>query len=364
MDSLALYYHIPFCRRKCVYCAFYSVPWAGEEDKDRYLRALIAQTESFPDSRPVSSVYFGGGTPNLFGAERIDAVLNTARKRYAVSGDCEITVEVNPGSVTREELQALFRSGVNRISVGMQSSDDQMLRFLGRQHAFSDVVACVDDARAAGFDNLSLDLLYALPGQTLEQFRQTLTDAVRLGPEHMSVYSLQIEEGTVLSKKCSELVFPSEEEEEAQYDLLCRMLKEAGYRHYEISSFARENRLSRHNMHYWECGEYIGFGPAAHSYWRGKRFSNTPDVRSYISAPLTSNDYSSAERISEEESMEERIMLGLRTDTGIPVRLVSRAKAEWLCRLGYLSLEGESCRMTEKGWRVSNAVIGQLIVQD
>lgn len=361
MDSIALYFHIPFCVRKCIYCAFYSVTWATEDDKDAYLNALITQMGSFPETRPVSSVYFGGGTPSLFGADRIERVLDKARGHFLVCDDCEITVEVNPASVRLEDLVKLRTSGVNRLSIGMQSSDDEILRFLGRRHSFEDVVACVENARQAGFQNISLDLLFGLPNQTTAQFEKTLEDALRLAPDHISAYSIQIEEGTPLYLKQQDLVFPTEEEEEQEYSTLCAGMAKAGFTHYEISSFAKDGRYSRQNMHYWDRGDYLGFGAAAHSFWHGKRFSNTSDLRKYIQSPVLSNDYSSAERISSDEAIEEEVMLGLRTNKGISLDLVSRQKVQRLSELGYLRVIDDRVVMTETGWRVSNAVIGQLL---
>lgn len=361
MDTIALYFHIPFCSRKCTYCAFYSVAGATDEDKDAYLEALITQMHSFPEVRPVSSVYFGGGTPNLFGASRITHLLKEANSLFSICDHCETTVEVNPGSVCLEDLKLLRQSGVNRLSIGMQSSDDDLLRFLGRQHSFRDTCECVENARRAGFGNLSLDLLFGLPHQTESQFRSTLLDALGLAPEHFSVYSIQVEEGTPLYQNRNRLSFPTEEEEEREYAVLCQEMAKAGYIHYEISSFSKEGFHSMHNMHYWMRGDYLGFGPAAHSFWNGKRFSNHPDLKEFIRAPLSTNDYSLVERISEEEAIEEEVLLGLRTNLGIPAYLVPERKVKQLCEFGYLRMDGDRVVMTEIGWRVSNAVIGQLL---
>lgn len=362
MCTIALYFHIPFCVRKCIYCAFYSVTGIKETDKHNYLKALLAQMKSFPESRPVSSIYFGGGTPNLFGAERIAALLEEVRNQFAVCDDCEITVEINPDSVKESELGVLRRSGVNRLSIGMQSSDPALLRFLGRRHSFADTRKCFESARNVGFRNISLDLLFGLPNQTKSQFCQSLSDAFELGPEHFSVYSIQVEKGTPLYVNRSKLSFPSETEEEEEYNDLCKEMIKKEYVHYEISSFAKGNAFSKHNMHYWMRGDYIGFGPGAHSFWNGKRFSNFPDLQRFMREPLSLSDYPAAERITEEEAIEEEIMLGLRTINGIPAHLVSKEKVNWLCDLGYLRVENDRVIMTERGWRVSNAVIGQLIV--
>ena len=362
MRTVALYLHIPFCVRKCNYCAFYSLPGAGEDTKDAYLKALQKQADSFPEHRQVSSVYFGGGTPSLFGAERLVAMLDFLRTRFLIREDAEITLEVNPGTVDLPFLQRVRQGGFNRLSVGMQSGCDKELAFLGRIHTADMVKSCVKQAREAGFDNVSLDLIFALPGQSKETFAASLDAAFALNPDHLSVYSLQLEEGTPFFESRSNLTFPTEEEEEGQYDLLCQKAREAGFEHYEISSFAREGRYSRHNLHYWQRGEYLGFGPAAHSHWNGKRFANLPDLEGYLADPLGCNDYKKAERIDETEMWEEDVLLGLRTSFGIPAHLVPAPPVERMIALGLMVRRGENVALTEKGFRVSNAVIGQLLL--
>ena len=359
--DLSLYFHFPFCVRKCSYCAFYSVPWASEAQKDAYLAALKTQSLSFGETRPVPSVYFGGGTPTNFGVSRLVDLLSFVWEHFSLTPDCEITLEANPADVTPADLKALREAGFNRLSIGMQSSDDALLRFLGRRHTFADTCETVASARDAGFANLSLDLLFALPGQTLDGFTQSVRDAISLSPEHISAYSLQLEDGTAFYRKRDTLVFPTEDEEEAQYDALCSLLAGAGFRHYEISSFAKENFRSRHNLRYWARGDYLGIGAAAHSFWNGKRFSNSPDLLAYLASPLTANDYKKAERIDETEAWEETVMLGLRTDEGIPESLVSPERVSRLVSLGLLIRKNANIVLTERGWRVSNAVIGQLL---
>ena len=362
MSGVSLYFHFPFCARKCNYCAFYSVPWATEAQKDAYLEAMKRQLLSFPEHREVPSVYFGGGTPTRFGTERLTELLAFVKAHFPLSPDCEITLEVNPADVTAEELRLLRSAGFNRLSIGMQSSDDEVLRALGRRHTFADTVFCMQSAREAGFDNISIDLLFALPGQTTGQLEAVVRDALTLSPDHISAYSLQLEEGTAFYQNREKLSFPSEDEEEAQYDRLCALLAEAGFRHYEISSFAGEGKRSRHNLRYWSRDDYLGIGAAAHSFWNGKRFSNTPDLKAYLADPLGANDYKKAERIDETEAWEERVMLGLRTDEGIPEELVSSAHVSRLSALGLLCVRDGRVILTEHGWRVSNAVIGQLIL--
>ena len=362
MSAISLYLHIPFCVRKCNYCAFYSLPGVEEDTKDKYLQALMRQADSFPEHRQVKSVYFGGGTPSLFGAARLCQMLDYLRTRFHICEDAEITLEVNPGTVDPTFFAEVKKAGFNRLSVGMQSASNDELAFLGRIHTAEDVRACIEDARQAGFDNISLDLIFALPGQSNETFADSLRYAFSLRPEHLSVYSLQLEEGTPFHARRGELTFPTEEQEESQYDLLCSMAREAGYEHYEISSFAKDGHYSRHNLHYWQRGEYLGFGPGAHSHWNGKRFSNLPDLCGYLADPLGCNDYKKAERIDETEMWEEDVLLGLRTSFGIPAHTVPAAPVERMIALGLMGRRGENVFLTERGWRVSNAVIGQLLL--
>ena len=362
MNGISLYLHIPFCVRKCNYCAFYSLPGVTEDTKDAYLEALEKQADSFPEHREVCSVYFGGGTPSLFGAGRLSELLAFLRTRFFIREDAEITLEVNPGTVDLPFLQEVKQAGFNRLSIGMQSGCDKELAFLGRIHTADMVRDCVANAREAGFDNISLDLIFALPGQSKETFASSLDTAFALRPDHLSVYSLQLEEGTPFFAQRTSLTFPTEEEEEGQYQLLCQKAREAGFEHYEISSFAKDGKYSRHNLHYWQRGEYLGFGPAAHSHWNGKRFSNHPDLEGYLADPLGCNDYKKAERIDETESWEEDVMLGLRTSFGIPAHLVPTHPVERMISLGLMVRRGENVALTETGFRVSNAVIGQLLL--
>lgn len=366
-NAISLYIHIPFCVRKCNYCAFYSVPKNSSELNSAYRYDLIAQARAIApfERRVVKSIYFGGGTPSLLGAAPLARILAHLKMDFNCAEDAEITVEVNPKTVDLEDLHRLRRGGFNRISIGMQSSNDAELAMLGRIHTFSDVKECVQNAREAGFENISLDLLFGLPEQSLDTFRKSLTDAFAFSPEHLSVYSLQIEDGTPFCVNRDSLHLPTEEEEEAQYELLCTLARKNGYEHYEISSFAKDGHYSRHNLHYWQRGEYLGFGAAAHSHWNGKRFANPPDIFAGSREFALEEAYKKAERMDETEMLEEEIMLGLRTSFGIPARLVGEGRTECVERmisLGLMGRRGDRIFLTERGWRVSNAVIGQLLV--
>ncbi|MBR5278549.1 MAG: radical SAM family heme chaperone HemW [Clostridia bacterium] len=365
-NNISLYFHIPFCVRKCDYCAFYSLPDQGDEIKQDYFKALQRQIDFFETDKTVSTVYFGGGTPPMLGIERLCGLILQIKSKFTLATDCEITVEVNPGTVDFYDLKRLKEAGVNRLSVGIQAANDGVLRAIGRIHSFEQAKNCILDARKAGFDNLSGDIIFALPNQSLEEFCRGVNDIIATGLDHISAYSLQIEEGTAIYKRQNELQLPDEDGEEAQYTALCGILAENGYEHYEISNFARRGKNSRHNGNYWDCGEYFGFGAAAHSYYNGKRFSGVCNVkefieRSFVSA-LAPTDYDNAEYISAEEVEEERIMLGLRTSKGARIPESKHSVARRIADLGYGCFNDGVLTLNSKGFRVSNEIIGEILV--
>ncbi|MFR6394140.1 MAG: radical SAM family heme chaperone HemW [Oscillospiraceae bacterium] len=261
---LGLYIHIPFCRSKCAYCDFYSLAGA-EERMDDYCRALerhLAEVAPQAECHKADTVYFGGGTPSYLGAERLCRLLGSIRKLYKVDKHAEITLEANPDSATdRKALKRLRKAGFNRLSLGVQSMDDALLQTIGRIHTRQQVQEAVAAARKAGFKNLSLDLIYGLPGQTMEGWEKTLSDAVGLHPEHLSCYGLKLEEGTPLYRRQGELTFPDEDMQADMYLYAVEFLKQCGYEQYEISNFAKPGFASRHNLKYWLMQEYAGFGP-------------------------------------------------------------------------------------------------------
>lgn len=368
-DTLGLYLHIPFCVSKCKYCDFCSFP-KGEEERARYVAALCGEIESVPeDTRPVDSVFFGGGTPSLLSASEFASVFEKINKKYNVSADAEITVEANPGTVTREKLSALFSLGVNRISMGLQSSHNGELSILGRIHTFEEFLESYRLVKACGFENINVDLMYAIPSQTTESFEETLRRVIALSPAHISAYSLIIEDGTPFGRERDRLALPSEEEEIGMYEAACRLLSEAGYRHYEISNYAKDGRLCRHNLRYWQGGDYLGFGLAAHSLYRGERLANTEDFEAYLAAPAA---YAARIPRSPSDEEQEYVMLGLRTALGISPseyrarfgKDFSSGREESLSlytRLGYLRSEEDRLFLTEKGFYVSNAILSEIL---
>ncbi len=368
MKPLGLYIHIPFCKAKCIYCDFYSLPRA-EEQMDAYVAALrrdIAQRAEAAGSYTVDTVYFGGGTPSYLGAERLEAILETAFAHYHVSADAEITTEANPDSAREEQpLRHLREAGFNRISLGMQSACDEELRRIGRVHTHKETISAVKAARAAGFDNLSLDLIYGLPEQTSARWEENLRAAIALAPEHLSCYGLKVEEGTPLYEKRSAMHLPDDDTQAEEYLAAVERLARAGYRQYEISNFARPGRESRHNLKYWTMQEYLGFGPGAHSDFGGRRFACARDLGAYLAGKtLLSEAYCPPER----EREEERVMLSLRTARGLDLSSLkedtAQAKAvlEECARHGLARKEdGGRWRLTPQGFLVSNAVIVRLL---
>ena len=368
---LGLYHHIPFCKAKCAYCDFYSLP-RSEEKMDAYVAALTAHlTETAPMAagHTVDTVYFGGGTPSYLGAERITQLLQTVKKHYRVAKDAEITLEANPDSLFDwKALRALRRLGLNRISLGVQSSDDAVLRSLGRIHTWRQVVEAADAVRRAKIPDLSLDLIYGLPDQTAEQWEKTLSDAVSLSPDHISCYGLKLEEGTPLWQRRDSLTLPDDEMQADMYLFTVEYLQNLGYRQYEISNFARPGHESRHNLKYWTLGEYAGFGPGAHSDFGNVRYAYVADLDMYLQGRLI---LSESETMGEAEREREYIMLSLRTAAGLNVKAFeSRFRRRFdVAQELLVNYEAHGlARRTDVGWcltprgfLVSNAIISSLI---
>lgn len=367
---LGLYLHTPFCRSKCAYCDFYSL--SGREEKmDDYVAALtdhLTETAPMAAHHTVDTVYFGGGTPSYLGYERIAQLLRTAKKQYHVDKHAEITLEANPDSLFDwKELRALRRLGLNRISLGVQSSDDEMLRALGRIHTWQQVVDAVETVRKAKIPDLSLDLIYGLPGQTMQQWEKTLSDVISLSPDHISCYGLKLEEGTPLWQRREQLVLPDDDLQADMYLYTVEYLRRMGYEQYEISNFARPGHESRHNLKYWTLGEYAGFGPGAHSDFGNIRYAYVADLDMYLRGRLI---LSESESISPQEREREYIMLSLRTAAGIDVREFENRFRQRFDVLEKLLTEYEShglaqrtqtgWRLTPKGFLVSNAIITSL----
>lgn len=368
---LGLYVHIPFCRQKCSYCDFYSLPHS-EEKMDAYTAALVRHLEEVAPqaaAHVVDTVYIGGGTPTYLGAARLKTILTAIRKRYRLSHDAEITVEANPDSACDvKALRTLHRAGVNRVSLGVQSADDALLRRIGRIHTFDQVKQAAQAIRKAGIRNLSMDLIYGLPGQTLDQWLDTLAEVLALDPQHISCYGLKLEEGTPLYLRRKQETFPDDDQQAEMYLSAVDTLAQHGYEQYEISNFARPGFASRHNLKYWHMDEYAGFGPGAHSDFGDVRYGYLRDIDRYIAGELV---LSERETISRRERDMEYIMLRLRLARGADPREFENAFRERFNPLAKLlhqyAAHGLACqnndgswRLTPKGFLVSNQIIGAL----
>ena len=374
---LGIYVHVPFCRSKCQYCDFYSL--ATKEDKiiDGYLDAVcdhIKEAGELAPNHKVDTIYFGGGTPSFFGADGLAVILTTIRRNFDVDSNAEITFEANPDSINDRLLHRLRAEGFNRVSLGIQSDDDEMLKKLGRPHTYAQAVAAYHRIRKAGFRNVSVDLMYGLPGQTLTMWQETLDNVMRLMPKHISCYALKVEDGTPFAEMKDVLNLPDDDTQAEMYLTAVEILRSRGFRQYEISNFCRKNLYSRHNMKYWTGGEYLGFGPAASSDFAGKRFTLKRDLQAYISAIRDGGDImDEMEEIPVRERAGEYLMLRLRTSQGI-----GREEYEKLFLLPFSPLEevlekrrrmfhttqNDSGRwvLTPKGYLVSNDIITDLLI--
>ena len=373
--TLGIYIHIPFCRSKCDYCDFYSL--AGAEDRmDDYQRALLAQiAECAPTARhsAVNTIYVGGGTPTFYGAARLAALLKAVRKHFRVTADAEITAEANPDSADLKTLRALRRAGFNRLSLGMQSACDAELAAVHRPHTFQQAAAAVAAARKARFKNLSLDLIYGLPGQTEESWKDTVERALALEPEHLSCYGLTVEEGTPLALRVAKgELLPDDDAQAALYLWTVDRLAQAGYAQYEISNFARPGFQSRHNLKYWMGQPYLGLGAAAHSDFGGCRYSYVRSVDGYVRGVLEGGPLLDAsDRIAPGERGSEYLMLRLRTTFGIEEWEYRRAyfmnfdpiaaKLSEYEQKGWAARVGSRWRLTAEGFLLSNRLIGELL---
>jgi len=375
--KVGIYVHIPFCKSKCAYCNFYSLSAFRGGDKliPDYHNAIIKHIEEYAaqlDGYLIDTVYFGGGTPSYYGASRLISILTALKNNGHVLLDSEITAEVNPGSITREELVKLRRAGFNRLSIGIQSADNAALDTLGRTHTFEDAEETFNDARKAGFRNISVDIIFGLPSQDKEAWAQTVQRVAGLKAEHISCYGLKIEEGTELYTFKGSPFLPDEDTQADMYLYAVDVLARFGYKQYEISNFARRGFESKHNIKYWLGEEYIGFGSGAHSYVGQCRYSFTEDVDEYIEQiGLDKKIVEHEEQMSDFENAGEYLMLRLRTTHGISAEeyySIYRLKMDFVLELmhkyeksGWAFFKDERWRFTPMGFLLSNTLIGELL---
>lgn len=375
--ELGLYVHIPFCVKKCGYCDFLS--WCGtSEEKETYVQALLKEIESYREfarGYRVSTVFVGGGTPSVLEAGQMEGVLGNIQEVFELEKKPEITLEMNPGTVTEEKLQCYKENGVNRLSIGLQSVKNEKLEVLGRIHSYEEFLESYELARKAGFTNISVDLISSIPGQKLEEWKEELAALSALSPEHISVYQLIIEAETPFYEKYAEHeeLLPDEEESREIYLWTGSFLKEQGYEQYEISNYAKPGKESRHNLKYWERGDYLGLGLGAASMVRNIRMSNTKDMKTYLERcgqPKTMRE--DVRFLEEARQMEEFMFLGLRKTRGVSRKEFRRIfgqemdmvyeKALHKClENGMLKEHKDRVYLSEEGVLLSNAVLSEFL---
>ncbi len=375
-EELGIYVHIPFCKQKCYYCDF--VSFAGMEQwQECYIETLkkeIKKNKEKAKDYRVTTIYIGGGTPSYMNSKWIISVLETIKENYPVEKNAEITIEANPGTINQEKLEDYKKAGINRFSIGLQTTNHSLLKEIGRIHTFEEFLETYQLARKLGFSNINIDLMLALPRQTEESLIESVNKVIELSPEHISLYSLILEEETPLTQLVEQgkLQLPGEEIERGMYWKTKKILEQNGYIHYEISNFSKPGKESKHNVNCWNQKQYLGFGVAAHSYYNKMRYSNTKDLRQYIKNVGT--DTMSAKSIrtiheiqTKEEEQKEYIMLGLRKIQGVSVSefknkfiqnpiYVFRKEFDKLVKEGLVEVDMDYIRLTDKGLDLANVV--------
>lgn len=372
--SMEIYIHIPFCAKKCEYCDFLSGPAGGKEQR-AYVQALLKEIRAAEEGqgRSVSSIFIGGGTPSLLKEDLLGSILNEIYKKFNLEPGAEISIEVNPGTVSSKKLEAYRRMGINRLSIGLQSTDDRELKTLGRLHNYAQFLETYQAAGNAGFDNINIDLMSALPNQTYEGWVANLRRTAELSPAHISAYSLIIEEGTPFAMR--ELNLPDEETEYRMYEDTAAILEEYGYEQYEISNYAKKGRRCRHNVGYWTRCDYLGLGLGAASLWGKKRFSNTADMEEYLRNSAFPERIRLMEPVlSREDEMAEFMFLGLRMTEGVSEAAFRQGFGVEMREIygevlkkytGMELLEEKDGRifLTRKGIHVSNSVMSDFLLE-
>ena len=372
MTPLAIYIHVPFCVRKCAYCDFAS--FAGRQDVwEHYFEALLGEIDSWKDKLrtcEVRSVFFGGGTPSLVPAHHIAGVLERLRQYTMLAPDCEITIEANPGTLAPEKLRAYRAAGVNRISIGVQSFDAELLRLLGRIHTPEEAEEAVFMAREAGFGNISIDLMYALPGQSMDQWKETLAKAVSLPLQHISAYSLIVEEGTQMQRwvEAGTLAVPDDDTVNEMQRMAVDFLQKHGFARYEVSNYAHPDFESRHNMTYWLGGDYLGLGSAAHSLVENERFANPPELERYLAGErmLGREVRSLQDRKEEALMLETRMVRGLdlaawQSRFGEDILRTRKKEIQKMMNYGLIEVSGGFLRLTPAGLELQDSVVLELM---
>lgn len=363
MRDLGIYIHVPFCGKKCGYCDFYSVKWTRQA-AEGYVSAVLRNIRHYSDAgQKVSTVYFGGGTPSMLGTEQLGSILEEIRSCFIFDEAAEVTLEANPCTLTYEKLKSLRDIGINRLSIGVQSMNDEELKLLGRVHSAERAEQAVLDAEKAGFDNISCDLMIALPDQKQESLTYSIERLSSLPIEHISAYILKTEEGTPFDCDDIKLRLPDEDVTAGLYLHMVSLLEKKGFMQYEVSNFAKNGFESRHNCRYWKCEDYLGIGPAAHSCYKGKRFAVGRDISGFIGSDVQSVTVTDESPCGFEEFAMLRLRLkeGLRFDDVPEHSADMERKLPPLVKDGYAETDGERVWLTPKGFLMSNSVIEYLV---
>lgn len=372
-----IYVHIPFCQKKCQYCDFISFDDCENMTKEKYVDALLAEIKNTKINAKINTIYIGGGTPSVLEAKQIQKIMQTINTQFEIDKQAEITIEINPGTVNFEKLECYKNSGINRLSIGLQATQNRLLAMLGRIHQYEDFEKVYQEARKVGFDNINVDLMLGLPTQTLEEAEQSLDKVIQLNPEHISIYSLILEEGTALEKRVAngELDMVSEDLERKMYWKTKKILEQNGYEHYEISNFAKKGFRSQHNLSCWEQEEYVGFGVAAHSYVDKKRVSNVENLQEYLKN-IENSEFSKNQILQEKQNFEaqakEYMMLGFRKLDGISISQFEqkfhihplfyfRFEISKLEEKGLIEVDLDQIRLTKKGLDFANFVFEEFV---
>lgn len=372
MKEIGIYIHIPFCIKKCNYCDFTS--YANCSFIEKYIQAVSKEIEQEQEREEyiVTTIYIGGGTPSSIDAKYIGDVFNKLKEKFSIKENAEITIEINPGTVNTEKLTKYKEYGINRLSIGLQETDNELLKMLGRIHTYEEFLNAYNIAKNVGFDNINVDLMIGLPNQNLENIKKSLENVINLKPKHISVYSLIVEEGTAIYKEIESgrLNLPHEELEREQYWYVKNTLEKNGYIHYEISNFAKNGFESKHNMNCWEQKEYLGFGLAAHSYINKLRYSNLENLKEYIQS-IECGQYENNRIINEEQDTEseqkEFMLLGLRKLDGVSIQQFKlkfntnplfkfKKELNKLANEELIVVDGDDIKLSSKGLDLANVV--------
>ena len=375
MEELGIYIHIPFCKQKCFYCDFCSFANKNEM-QGKYVETVINEIKNIThkEKYTVTTIYLGGGTPSILNPDYIKSILQEIKSSFEILDDAEITIEINPGTVNEEKLKKYKEYGINRLSIGLQSANDKILKKIGRIHDYKQFEETFFYARKCGFKNINVDLMIGLPTQAVEDVKQTLEKIIQKNPEHISVYSLIIEEGTIIEKLINEnkLQLPDEETERIMYWTVVNELKENGYNQYEISNFSKKTYESKHNTNCWKQKQYIGLGTSAHSYLNKKRYSNTNNIEEYIKNIQENNiskNITIHEEQTEESTMNEYMLLGLRMIQGININefkqidptIKYKEILEKLQKENLIQITKTSIKLTKQGIDFGNIVWEEFI---